>query len=78
MLPGDLLFFGRGKSISHVGIYVGEGKYVEAANRKVGVVESDLPTGKAATTWWKGARRLFTDDSSTAPLDSLHRGKIIL
>ncbi len=78
LLPGDLLFFGRGKTISHVGIYVGEGKFIQAANRKVGVVESDLPTGKAATSWWKGVRRLFGDDSTAAtPGDSLHAKKII-
>lgn len=71
MLPGDLLFFGRGKRISHVGVYVGGGKYVAAANRRKGVVEAPLPTGRAAATWWKTVRRLFTHDSTTiAPRDS--------
>jgi cell wall-associated NlpC family hydrolase len=67
MLPGDLLFFGRGARISHVGIYIGDGKYVQAANRRKGVVESKLPTGKAATSWWKSVRRLFVGDSTPAP-----------
>lgn len=66
LLPGDLLFFGKGKSVSHVGIYVGDGKYVQAANRRAGVVESALPTGRAATTWWKSVRRVFTNDSAGA------------
>ena len=66
MLPGDLLFFGRGRRITHVGIYVGDGKYVAAANRRKGVVESPLPTGRLATTWWKTVRRLFTHDSAAA------------
>lgn len=71
MLPGDLLFFGRGKRISHVGVYVGDGKYVAAASRRKGVVEAALPTGRAATTWWKTVRRLFTHDSTgIAPSDS--------
>jgi cell wall-associated NlpC family hydrolase len=70
LLPGDLLFFGTGKAVSHVGIYIGDGKYVQAANRRAGVVESALPTGKAATTWWKSVRRLFTRDSTKAPHDS--------
>jgi cell wall-associated NlpC family hydrolase len=70
LLPGDLLFFGKGKAVSHVGIYVGDGKYVQAANRRVGVVESVLPTGKAATTWWKSVRRIFTHDSANVPHDS--------
>jgi cell wall-associated NlpC family hydrolase len=64
MLPGDLLFFGRGTRISHVGVYVGDGKYVQAASRRKGVVESKLPTGKLATTWWKSVRRLFVHDSA--------------
>jgi hypothetical protein len=72
LLPGDLLFFGRGSRISHVGIYVGDGKYVQAANRKVGVVESKLPTGKSATSWWKTVRRIFVHDSTpAAPRDSV-------
>ncbi len=70
LLPGDLLFFGKGNAVSHVGIYVGDGKYVQAANRRAGVVESALPTGKAATTWWKSVRRIFTHDSASAPHDS--------
>jgi cell wall-associated NlpC family hydrolase len=70
LLPGDLLFFGRGKSVTHVGIYVGDGKYVQAANRRAGVIESALPTGRAATTWWKSVRRLFTHDSAGTTNDS--------
>jgi cell wall-associated NlpC family hydrolase len=71
LLPGDLLFFGRGRQISHVGIYVGDGKYVAAASRRKGVIEASLPTGRAATTWWKAVRRLFVHDTSVAtPHDS--------
>ena len=66
--PGDLLFFGKGKKVDHVGIYVGDGKFVHAANRRKGVIESSLPTGRWATNWWKGVRRVF--DRETNP-DSL-------
>ncbi|HEV8600871.1 MAG TPA: C40 family peptidase [Gemmatimonadales bacterium] len=59
LLPGDLLFFGRGRRVTHIGIYVGAGKYVHAANRRKGVIESDIT--QAAPTWWKGARRLLLD-----------------
>lgn len=42
LLPGDLLFFGRGGShIGHVGIYLGDGKMIHAASRR-GVIISDL------------------------------------
>jgi cell wall-associated NlpC family hydrolase len=71
LLPGDLLFFGKGRTVTHVGIYVGDGKYVQAANRKVGVVETRLPTGKAATSWWKTARRILPDSVSRAARDSI-------
>jgi cell wall-associated NlpC family hydrolase len=60
LLPGDLLYFGPGKRVDHVGIYLGGGKFIHAANRRKGVIVSNLPTGEAARTWWKGARRLFT------------------
>lgn len=74
LLPGDLLYFGKGKKVDHVGIYVGEGKYIHAANRRKGVIEAALPTGKLATTWWKGARRLLGGGAEGPPitlLDSL-------
>lgn len=62
--PGDLLYFGKGKKVDHVGIYVGEGKFVHAANRRKGVIESPLPTGRWATNWWKGVRRIFEHQQS--------------
>lgn len=66
--PGDLLYFGKGKTVSHIGIYVGDGKYVHAANRRKGVVEAALPTGTKAKTWWKGARRLFGGADDAPPI----------
>jgi len=36
--PGDLVFWGGQGSAYHVGIYLGGGKYVHAANTRVGVV----------------------------------------
>jgi cell wall-associated NlpC family hydrolase len=43
--PGDLLMFGRGRStrISHVGIYVGDGKMIHASTSQRRVVEAKLP-----------------------------------
>lgn len=64
LLPGDLLFFGRGPRVTHIGIYVGDGKYVHAANRRKGVIESEI--SRARTTWWKGARRLLIEPDSLA------------
>ena len=38
---GDLVFFASGRTISHVGIYVGDGRFVHAPNRG-GTVRLDL------------------------------------
>ena len=48
MQPGDLIFYsytnnGRYKNISHVAIYVGGGKVVEARSEEYGVVYRDVP-----------------------------------
>ena len=59
LLPGDLLLFGRGRRVTHIGIYVGEGKYVHAANRRKGVIESEI--SPPDSRWWKGARRVIPD-----------------
>ncbi len=74
LLPGDLLFFGRGRTVSHVGIYVGNGRYIHAANRELGIVEATLPTGVEAQTWWRGARRVIDPNAATVvgvPRDSI-------
>ena len=47
MQPGDLIFYsftsnGRYKNISHVAVYVGDGKVVEALNENFGVVYRDV------------------------------------
>ncbi len=62
LLPGDLLVFGRGRRITHIGIYIGDGKYVHAANRRKGVIETELAHTKRS--YWKGVRRIFLDADS--------------
>jgi cell wall-associated NlpC family hydrolase len=43
MAPGDLLFFSLGRRrVGHVGIYLGEGRMIHAADSRHGVVVSDL------------------------------------
>lgn len=54
---GDLVFFGDGGTVSHVGIYVGEGRFVHAPSTG-GTVRLD----RLDSSWWRehysGARRL--------------------
>lgn len=68
LLPGDLLTFGKGKKgqISHVGIYIGDGKYIHASSVAGKVIESriDRPASPLIKIW-KGARRVLSLDDST-------------
>ena len=68
--PGDLLTFGRGKKISHIGIYVGDGRMVHASTSKRRVIETTLNPRSPLIKQWKGVRRLV-DGSSTNLRDSL-------
>ena len=73
LLPGDLLTFGRGKkgAVSHVGIYVGDGRFVQASSAAGRVVETPLdrpPSPRIKV--WRGVRRLLPDDSASATIAS--------
>lgn len=58
--PGDLLTFGHGKRVSHIGIYIGDGRYVHAPTPGEKVKVETLAHTKSS--WWKGARRVFAFD----------------
>jgi cell wall-associated NlpC family hydrolase len=69
LLPGDLITFGRGKkgAISHIGIYVGNGRIVHASTKAHEVIETDLMNPKVAgVKRWRGARRVLPDDGMVA------------
>lgn len=51
--PGDLVYF---KKPIHIGIYIGNGQFIHAANSKRGVVIDPLNTN---SSWYAGARRIF-------------------
>lgn len=55
--PGDLVFFStfKKKYINHVGVYLGEGKFIHASI-KYGVIVSSLAEGYYSSTWRKGGR----------------------
>lgn len=56
--PGDLVFFSRGgRSVGHVGIYIGNGRFVHASNPSRGVV-TDALSEDYYSKRYKGARRV--------------------
>ena len=70
--PGDLVFFNTmRRAFSHVGIYIGDGKFIHSP--KPG---SEVRVESMGVTYWNrrfdGARRVDTkaDDSSVAPLEA--------
>ena len=71
--PGDLLTFGRGKRISHIGIYVGDGRMVHASTSQRKVIETTISARSPLIRQWKGVRRLVGNsrDSLLAIADSL-------
>jgi len=78
MKPGDLLTFGRGTNISHIGIYVGDGRMVHASTSSRRVIETSLVgTRSPLIKQWKGVRRVAAGagvkrrDSVFAMLDSI-------
>ncbi len=65
--PGDLVFFNTmRRAFSHVGIYVGDNKFIHSPKPGAAVRVEDLRTG-----YWEkrfdGARRVLADQAGTAP-----------
>ena len=56
--PGDLLTFGRGNRVSHVGIYVGEGRFVHAPSTG-GTVRLDRVDAPYWREHFEGGRRIL-------------------
>jgi cell wall-associated NlpC family hydrolase len=68
--PGDLLTFGRGNKVTHIGIYVGNGRYVHASPKAGRVIETSLGrTSSSLVKIWRGGRSVLADAS--APTDSV-------
>jgi cell wall-associated NlpC family hydrolase len=70
--PGDLLFFGHGRKVSHVGVYSGDGRMVHASSGSRRVREVDLEawvsTRSRRTPPWIAARRILRDEPRTLVL----------
>lgn len=67
--PGDLLTFGRTRdgSVSHIGIYVGHGRYVHASSVAGRVIESPLDRpASPLIRKWHGSRRVVAGATDAA------------
>lgn len=58
LAPADLVFFGSGGNVSHVGIYVGEGRFVHAPSSG-GTVRLDHLDGYYWRDHYSGAKRIL-------------------
>ncbi|MBB4036183.1 cell wall-associated NlpC family hydrolase [Dysgonomonas hofstadii] len=63
LIPGDMVFFStfNKKYINHVGIYIGDGKFIHASIKK-GVIVSSLVEGYYSKAWRKGGRNIETEN----------------
>jgi cell wall-associated NlpC family hydrolase len=64
--PGDLLTFGKdSRGASHVGIYIGDGRYIHASSTAGRVIESDLGrTSSPLVRAWRGVRRIVAGSAA--------------
>ncbi|HYH78276.1 MAG TPA: C40 family peptidase [Longimicrobium sp.] len=60
---GDLLTFGRGGRVTHIGMYIGNGRYIHASSRAGRIVEADLQRRHLVRAW-NGVRRFLADPDS--------------
>ena len=62
--PGDLLTFSNsGGPVTHVGLYIGEGRFIHSASRgvQVSLLSGDDPYGRWWYQRWVGVRRIVED-----------------
>jgi cell wall-associated NlpC family hydrolase len=61
LVPGDLLTFSnRGGRVTHVGLYIGDGRFIHSATRgvQVSVLSGEDPYGRWWYVRWVGVRRI--------------------
>jgi cell wall-associated NlpC family hydrolase len=75
--PGDILTFGRGGRVTHVGMYVGNGRFIHASTGSHQIVEAQLdrPTSSLVRAWY-GVRRLLADDDTATAVAARETGPI--
>lgn len=65
-VPGRLVFKGKAENaIHHIGVYVGDGKVIEAIGHSYGVKETDFEAG--GWSFWAQCHAIEEDAKTTAP-----------
>ncbi|MEO7711772.1 MAG: NlpC/P60 family protein [Gemmatimonadaceae bacterium] len=69
--PGDVLAFSlANRGVSHVGVYIGDGRYVHASSVAGRVIESRLDRPRASMVKdWRGARRVLPREPTERSAD---------
>lgn len=77
LLPGDLLTFARSKrAVSHIGIYIGGGKYIHASSGAGRVIESSIDRPRSSLNKiWHDARRILSLDDTTQTIVAVAASK---
>lgn len=57
--PGDLVFFKEGKQVSHVGIYIGDNQYIDAASGKRMKVTYSSLSSSWSKKYYAGAKKVL-------------------
>ena len=75
--PGDLLTFGRGGRVTHVGVYVGNGRFIHASTGSQRIVEANLdrPASHLVRAWY-GVRRFLADDDTATAVAARETGPV--
>jgi cell wall-associated NlpC family hydrolase len=67
LLPGDILTFGRGGRVTHVGVYVGGGRFIHASTGSRRIIEARLDRSEnSLVRAWSGVRRMLARPDSSA------------
>lgn len=67
LLPGDILTFGQPGRITHVGMYIGGGRFIHASTGSRRIVEARLDRSESSLVRaWTGVRRMLRSDSTQA------------
>jgi cell wall-associated NlpC family hydrolase len=63
--PGDLLTFGTRTKVSHVGIYLGEGRFIHASVTSGRIIETTIERNARLFRRWLGARRILANGDTS-------------